>query len=132
LTIPNSVTKIAYGAFQNCPSLTGIYFRGSAPSLDPGPAAFFGGTPAVIYYLPGTAGWGVTFGGRPTALWVLPFPVILMGGPSFRVPSKQFGFTIAWAINLEVVVEASTNLAGALWEPLRTNTLVGGTCYFTD
>jgi hypothetical protein len=132
LPIPNSVTNIAYGAFQNCPSLTGIYFRGSAPSLDPGPAAFFGGTPAVIYYLPGTAGWGASFEDRPTALWTLPFPLIFTSGPSFGVQSNQFGFTISWATNLEVVVEASTNLVGALWQPLQTNTLAGGTSYFTD
>jgi hypothetical protein len=132
LTIPNSVTNIDSGALQNCPSLTGIYFKGSAPALVPGPMAFFGGTPAVIYYLPGTAGWGVSFGGRPTALWVLPFPLILTSGPSFGPQGNQFGFTISWATNLDVVVEASTNLAGALWKPLQTNTLAGGASYFTD
>ena len=31
---------------------------------------------ATVYYLPGTTGWGTTFGGRPTAQWN-PFPTIL-------------------------------------------------------
>jgi hypothetical protein len=28
------------------------------------------GVPATVYYLPGTTGWGATFGERPTALWI--------------------------------------------------------------
>jgi hypothetical protein len=132
LTIPNSVTNVGYGAFQDCPSLTGIYFRGAAPSLEPGPQAFFGATPAVVYYLPGTAGWGVMFGDRPTALWKLPFPLILTSSPSFGAQSNQFGFTVSWATNLGVVVEACTNLTSPLWEPLQTNTLTSGSFYFSD
>ena len=31
---------------------------------------------------------------------------------------------------LVVVVEASTNLANAIWLPLSTNTLTGGSAYF--
>ena len=31
---------------------------------------FDGDTNATVYYLPGTTGWGTTFGGRPTALWI--------------------------------------------------------------
>ena len=31
---------------------------------------FSGDNNATVYYLPGTAGWGTTYGGRPTALWV--------------------------------------------------------------
>ena len=34
VTIPNSVTSIGYHAFYSCTSLTGVYFKGNAPSLD--------------------------------------------------------------------------------------------------
>jgi hypothetical protein len=32
---------------------------------------FTGDASATLYYLPGATGWGATFGGRPTALWVV-------------------------------------------------------------
>jgi hypothetical protein len=43
-----------------------------------------------------------------------------------------FGFTISWATNASVVVEAATNLANPVWIPVSTNTLTGGTNYFSD
>jgi hypothetical protein len=66
-------------------------------------------------------GWWPIFGGRPTALWVLPSPLILDG--SVGVGTNGFGFTISWATNVPVVVEASTNLANPFWLPLQTNAL---------
>jgi len=66
--IPNSVTSIGDYAFFSCTSLTGIYFQGNAPSI--GSAVFSWDNNATVYYMPGTTGWGTTFGGRPTALWI--------------------------------------------------------------
>jgi hypothetical protein len=43
-----------------------------------------------------------------------------------------FGFTISWATNLPVVVQACGNLASPAWSPVATNLLVGGTSRFTD
>jgi hypothetical protein len=43
-----------------------------------------------------------------------------------------FGFTISWATNVSVVVEAATNLANPVWLPVSINTLTGGTNYFSD
>ena len=77
-------------------------------------------------------GWGATFGDRPTALWVLPNPLILNNGPSFGVQTDGFGFIISWATNLPVVGEACPNLTSPNWSPLRTNTLTGGWSYFSD
>jgi hypothetical protein len=85
---------------------------------------------ATAYYLPGTTGWGSTFGGIPTALWTLPYPLILNG--SLGVLSNQFGFTVSWATNLNVVVEAATDLASPVWSPLQTNALTSGSFYFSD
>jgi hypothetical protein len=69
VTIPNSVTSIGEMTFQYCSSLTGVYFQGNAPSLG-GSSVFSGDNNATVYYLRGTTGWGTTFGGRPTALWI--------------------------------------------------------------
>ena len=84
---------------------------------------------SVIYFLPGTTNWGPTFGGRPTALWL---PQMQTGDASFGVRTNQFGFNISWASDRVIVVEACTNLASPIWSPLQTNTLTGGSSYFSD
>jgi len=93
---------------------------------------FDGDNLAVVYYLPGITGWGLTFGGRPTALWYLPNPLILNNRPGFGVRTNGFGFIISGATNISVVVEASTNLANPIWSPVGTNTLTGGSSSFSD
>lgn len=125
-----AVTNVGSGAFFGCSALCGVYFQGSAPSV--GWNAFVGANNATVYYLPGTTGWGLTFGGCPTALWFLPNPLILNNGPSFGVSTNGFGFIISWATNIPVVVEACTNLANPAWSPVGTNTLTDGTSYFSD
>jgi hypothetical protein len=62
--IGNSVTNIGSYAFSGCTSLLGVYFQGNAPGADS--TVFSNDNNATIYYLPGTTGWGSTFGGRPT------------------------------------------------------------------
>jgi hypothetical protein len=119
------------GAFFQCYSLTGVYFQGNSPSPTNDSFAFYA-DPATVFYLPGTTGWGAVFDGRPTALWFLPNPLILNHGPGFGVQPGGFGFTISWATNASVVVEAATNLAHPVWIPVSTNTLTGGTNYFSD
>ena len=90
------------------------------------------GTYATVYYLPGTTGWSNTFAGLPTALWVLPNPLILNSGSSLGAQSNAFGFTISWAANISVVVETCTNLAFRVWTPLQTNALTNGTFHFSE
>jgi hypothetical protein len=121
VTIPNSVTIIGDYAFAYCGSLAGVYFEGSPPAV--GPNAFWY-CPATVYYLPGTATWGSNFGGRPTAPWLLPYPLILNN--SFAMQTNGFGFIISWATNTSVVVEACTALANPTWSPVGTNTLIDG------
>jgi hypothetical protein len=136
--IPNSVTSLGGwawygdwgcfgdGAFSGCTSLRGVYFEGNAPSLDEG---VFSGANATVYYVPGTTGWGPTFGGRPTALW---FPHVQPHESTFGVQSNRFGFTISWASDKVVVVEAATDLTRPTWTAVSTNTLAGGSSYFSD
>jgi hypothetical protein len=129
VTFGNSLATIGHTGevFWNCYNLAGLYFQGNAPHLG---GDFFEGTHAKAYYLPGTTGWGPTFGGIPTAFWTLPSPLIMNG--SLGVQSNEFGFTVSWATNLSVVVEAATDLGNAVWSPLAANFLNGGTYYFSD
>jgi len=128
VTIPGSVVNIGDYAFFNCTSLVAAYFEGNTPRV--GTFAF--NTPTTLYYLPGAAGWGPAFAGRPAAPWVLSYPVILCLVPDFGIKADTFGFTISWASNASVVVEASLNLEGPTWVPVGTNTLISGASYFSD
>jgi hypothetical protein len=130
VTIGNGVTNIEASAFEGCFSLTSIYFKGNAPNVSHD--VFNGDNKATVYYLPGTTGWSTNIGGLPTALWVLPYPVILTTASIIGVQTNGFGFTISWATNIPVVVEASTTLANPVWSPVRTNALASGSSYFGD
>jgi hypothetical protein len=131
VTIGQSVTIIGDSAFWYCTSLMGIHFNGTPPALVGG-NMFWPDYGATIYFLPGTAGWGPPFGGRPIDFWVLPYPVILTTAPRFGIQTNRFGFIISWATNVPVVVEACTSLANPAWSPVATNTLAGGWSYFSD
>jgi hypothetical protein len=115
VTIGNSVTNMGDELFWECTSLTGVYFKGSAPSADS--SVFHGDTNATVYYLPETTGWN---------------PQVQTSDASFGVRTNQFGFTITGTSGLAVVVEACTNPANPAWSPVATNTLTGGSSYFSD
>ena len=128
VTIPNSVASVGNGAFSDCTRLTRVYFLGDAPGIAGG-WFVFSGADATVYYLPGTAGWGLTFAGRPTALWK---PQVQNRDANFGVQTNRFGFTITWASGQVVVVEACADLTNPIWSPLQTNTLSTDTLYFSD
>ena len=44
-----------------------VCFKGNAPVV--GKDVFEDTRDLTVYYLPGTTGWGKSFGGRPTAIW---------------------------------------------------------------
>ncbi len=127
VTIPQSVINIEYGAFERCASLTGVYFMGNAPN-DGGQPLFIEDGEAILYYLPGTTGWGPKSGGRPTVLWN---PQVQINSAKFGGLEGQFGFNITGADGLVIVVEACTDLAYPSWSPVGTNTLTGGSSYFS-
>lgn len=92
--IGSGVATIGERAFELCSDLTGLYFRGDAPSL--GDYVFLYDDDATVYYIPGTAGWGATFGGLPTAIWVSPADVDLnykVDYYDFAALSSQWGQT---------------------------------------
>ncbi|HTV62367.1 MAG TPA: leucine-rich repeat domain-containing protein, partial [Verrucomicrobiae bacterium] len=146
ITIPNSVTSIGNSTFFYCDSLTnvvigsgltsigfqefafcfnleGVYFTTNAPAMNSDVFGYDGA--AIAYYLPGTTGWGTTFDGLPTTLWL---PQIVASG----VRTNEFSFYVDWAGGQSVVVEASANLSGSTWSPLQTNILTSNSWYFGD
>jgi hypothetical protein len=139
ITIPENVGNIGDGAFDDCYSLTTVFFQGNAPPV--GQLSFsyevWGGTvwraPVTCYYLPGTSGWSTNLiVDGAAAPWPLPYPLILHNSPGFGVQSSGFGFTVSWATNASVLVEASASLSNPKWSPVTTNALSGGTFYFRD
>ncbi len=134
MTLPNTVTTIGIDAFYSCARLTNAFFLGNAPSVageagTKDTSVFFGES-GTVYYLPGTAGWGSTFGGWPTARWDQARPQIRGVSNGWGVQGSGFDFTISWVPNVSVMVLASTNLQD--WTPVATNTLVNGTNDFAD
>jgi hypothetical protein len=128
VTIPGSVTEIGDRAFEECSAVTAIYFLGNAPSL--GTGVFSDDQLAVVYYLPGSAGWEIIYGSLPTVL--LWNPQVQISGSSLGARSNRFGFTVTGATNWVFVVEAATDLANAVWLPLSTNVMTTGSAYFSD
>jgi hypothetical protein len=51
---------------------------------------------------------------------------------NFGVGGNGFGFTFTNGGNPVIVVEACTNLVNPDWSALATNTLTGGSSYFSD
>ncbi len=74
VVIGSGVTSIGSDAFEYCPHLSGIYFQGNSPTLTNDLTVFSNDTHGIVYYLPGTIGWDVSFDGLPTALWIPPVP----------------------------------------------------------
>ena len=132
IVIPATVTNIGQGAFYS-DSQQVFYFEGNAPTI---PLSIFSTETPVAYYLPGTTGWTQRFlnesGFTGLAQWYLRSPEILTFEPTFGVKTNQFGFTISWATNIPVSVQACTDLANPVWSSIATDTLVNGSSYFVD
>jgi hypothetical protein len=128
VTIGNRVRNIGFWAFASCTSLARIYFRGDVPDSE---GQLFIGIyyDATIYYLLGAQGWPPTFENLPTVLWN---PQVQTGGATFGMWTNRFGFNITGTANLDIVVEACTNLVNPTWSPLQTNLFCGSSVYFSD
>lgn len=127
ITIPSSVSTIGVGAFNDCAGLTSVFYKGNAPRLVDASFVFYQAVNVTNYYIPGTTGWGSTYGTRPTALW-LP----QLEPSALNTQTNGFGFDVHWASGRSVVVEACTNLTNPVWVPVRTNTLSEDTVRFSD
>jgi hypothetical protein len=131
VTFPTSLTNIGPNNFVDAggfpPGHVGFYFMGNAPTVDP--TTFFQAVHGIVYYLPGTTGWGATLGALPTAVWQPQMQVSKSGNSG---NTNEFGFNINWASGRTVVVEACTNLSNPGWTAIQTNTLTSGSFYFSD
>jgi hypothetical protein len=63
-------------------------------------------------------------------MWVM--TRIVGSGYGLGTTINGFGFTVSWATNAPVVVEACTNLSNPVWTPVSTNTPASGTNHFSD
>ena len=122
VTIPDSVTNIGSGTFQDSTILQRVYFAGDAPT--PGTAVFLS-TPATIYYLPNTTGWGSTYADRPTVLWNPTFTAMAFG-------VGQVSCTVTGTPAIPVAFEAATNLITGPWLRLHTTNLTADSLDFID
>jgi hypothetical protein len=106
---------------------------GNAPAAD-GSIVANADTNVTAYYLPGTTGWDefTSNTGVPTVLTYVPNPTVVINGSGFGIQNNQFGFTICWATNVPVVVEACTDLSNPVWIPVATNIVTGGSTYFSE
>lgn len=127
VTIGRRVSYLDSQAFDSCSSLTSIFFRGNRAST--GAGVFLNDNKATVYFLPGTAGWGSSFAGRPAILWNPRFETV---NANFGVRSNHFGIKITGTADIPILLEACTNLANPAWQPLQTATLTNGSFYFSD
>ena len=127
ITMPSGIATIHYRAFSGCNLLRRVYFQGNAPGVG---SDVFLGSPAAIYYLPGTSGWYSPFGGASAVLWN---PRVLTDDGNLGVQAGQFGFTIEGAADIPVAVEACDNLANPNWTTVANLTFnAEGTGQFID
>ena len=83
---------------------------------------FEGDNNVIIYYLAGTTGWGATFAGRPTALWIQLLPNALTGT---RVTTNGlFVFNLNGPVGSNYVIQVSSDLFN--WVNLVTNVIPAG------
>jgi len=92
---------------------------------------FLGAGNATVYYLMGTMGWE-NFAQSAGLTTVPRFPQAQISNANYGVKTNRFGFGVFGTSGLVIVVEACTNLANPVWFPVGTNTLTGGSSYFSD
>jgi len=88
--IGSGVNTLGGAAFAHCSNLITAIFRGNAPvaALQP-----FTNTPATIYYLSGSTGWGPTYAGRPTAMIPVTANIIIEDSDGLSVADNATAFT---------------------------------------
>jgi hypothetical protein len=124
LTLGDGVTAIGNQAFEDCSMLAAVYFTGNAPQTT-GTNIFSGDGNVIVYYVPGTTGWGTTYGGCPTAHWN---PLAIQRSPQTQTAEANSAITLwvqasgssplccLWYLNYTNLISWSTN-----WDLELTN-----------
>jgi hypothetical protein len=114
VTIGSGVTGIGEEAFADCESLANACFEGNEPS-DGGSIFAYDDALSTIYYIYGTAGWGVTYDGISTATCtecgesVPQLAIIPSGANVILTWSANFtGFTLQSTTNLDSPADWTT------------------------
>jgi len=116
ITVPAAVAQIGFDAFAGATNLVSAYFLGNAPNPE---RLFPMDLPPTVYYLPGTTGWGASYGWAPTALWV---PVAT--NPQFS--GGEFTTSVDGPVSVVLVLESRPSLdVTAPWQPVTTNAIPG-------
>lgn len=126
ITLPADLEILGNYAFSSCSDLLGVYCRGNAPTEELN--LFYRSELVTVYRLPEATGWGAVYAGRPVVIWN---PTI-QAGASMGMYTEGFGFDLAGAGTEMVVVEACTNLANGVWEPIAITNLTDGAWSFRD
>lgn len=128
---PIHVTNIGIEAFGGNANLKAVYFRGTPPSnVNPfeGTSSHYPDSPdIVVYYIPDQAGWGESFGARPTAIW---HPSIEMDAKRSNDEGALFGFNICWSYGHDIMVETKESLF-MNWSPLETVSLTNDVVFYS-
>jgi len=132
VTIPSGVTSFGPTPFGSCVNLKHIFFEGDAPPINEGLRLTSAAT--TVLYLPGTKGWGDSYGMLPTQLWN---PAVATGEAGFGLHGDRFQFVLTGnnpaSAGARLVVEAASDLSSPLWTPVSTNVLAAdGTAPFAD
>jgi len=133
VVIGKGLAYLGTGAFNWCQDLRSVFFRGNAPTTGVSywgsNDVFHASSLVMVYYLPGTTGWGDTLAGVPAVLWN---PQIQTSDASFGVGPNGFEFNIVGTPDIPLVIEASIDLAAQSWIALQSCTLTNGLVRFND
>ena len=116
--IPGSVTNVGAYAFANGNWFAKFFFQGDSPGQGNDLTVFNNDSYGMVFFMPGTAGWGTLFDGLPAAPYLYSTPSIMNNGHGSVGVNSQFHLTVSWASNTIVVVEACTNLGNPVWVPV--------------
>jgi hypothetical protein len=118
VTAPATVATFGYASLASCGGLTGVYCEGNRPDFSG--SVFSDSNPnVVVYYLPGTTGWGSTVADSP------PVPAVLWQPQAdlFTRTNGRFGFTVQGHPGSILVVEMSADLSAGKWIPVTSLTI---------
>jgi hypothetical protein len=92
LIIPGSVDFLSGDTFEGCVNLASIFFLGDAPATGMNVLVDTG---ATVYYLPGRAGWSVSYGGVPAEFSPAAWATVLAPHAASAVANVTNGLVVA-------------------------------------
>ena len=109
LVFPASLTSLGQYAIGGCQSLSSVCFAGNQPT-DGGSVFYFDNALSTILYVNGTAGWGATYDGIPTA----PCPTCGGGAPLLTITLSGDNVILTW-VATGFTLQSTTNLTAPVW-----------------